>query len=111
MTITSLRPTHGPFDTIDTLTGKGFDQIPAFDSVLLNGQKIIVISRSDEQVIVKIPSLAGTGNIDIWYQGREITGPVFTYDSILMVTTVAGVPLPASPSTRMALSISPTIIG
>ncbi len=91
VTITSLKPTHGPFDTIDTLTGKGFDQIPVFDSVLLNGQKITVISRSDEQVIVKIPSLAGTGNIDIWYQGKEILGPVFTYDSILMVTTVAGV--------------------
>ncbi len=91
VTITSLRPTHGPFDTIDTLTGKGFDQIPVFDSVLLNGQKLTVISRSDEQVIVKIPSLAGTGNIDIWYQGKEILGPVFTYDSILMVTTVAGV--------------------
>ena len=91
VTITSLRPTHGPFDTIDTLSGKGFDQIPAFDSVLLNGQKLTVISRTDEQVIVKIPSLAGTGNIDIWYKGNEITGPVFTYDSLLMVTTVAGV--------------------
>ncbi len=28
VTFTSLRPAHGPFDTIDTLTGKGFDQIP-----------------------------------------------------------------------------------
>lgn len=91
VTITALRPTHGPFNTIDTLTGKGFDQIPAFDSVLLNGQKITVISRLNNQVIVKIPLGAGTGNIDIWYEGKEITGPVFTYDSTLMVTTIAGV--------------------
>jgi hypothetical protein len=90
VTISSLRPTHGPFDTVDTLTGKGFDQIPVFDSVLLNGQKLTVISRTDEQVIVKIPSLAGTGPIDLWYQGQHFSTPVFTYDSILMVTTVAG---------------------
>ena len=90
ITITSLRPTHGPYNTIDTVTGKGFDQIPVFDSVLLNGQKLTVISRSSEQVIIKIPSLAGTGNIDIWYKGKMIEGPVFTYDSILLVTTVAG---------------------
>jgi sugar lactone lactonase YvrE len=90
ITITSLRPTHGPYNTIDTVTGKGFDQIPVFDSVLLNGQKLTVISRSSEQVIVKIPSLAGTGNIDIWYKGKMVEGPVFTYDSILLVTTIAG---------------------
>ncbi|MDP4249374.1 MAG: IPT/TIG domain-containing protein, partial [Bacteroidota bacterium] len=90
ITISSLRPTHGPYDTVDTLTGKGFDQIAAFDSVLVNGRKLTVISRTDEQVIVKIPSMAGTGHVEIWYQGEHITGPVFTYDSLLMVTTVAG---------------------
>ena len=90
ITITSLKPAHGPFDTIDTLIGKNFDKIPALDSVLLNGKKLTLISRTNEQVIVKIPSMAGTGNIDIWYQGKVIHGPVFTYDSTFFVTTLAG---------------------
>jgi NHL repeat len=88
--ISSLRPEHGPYDTVDTLTGTGFDQIPTLDSVLLNGKKLTVISRSATQVIVQIPSLAGTGHIDIGYQGQIIEGPIFTYDSLLMVTTIAG---------------------
>jgi sugar lactone lactonase YvrE len=90
ITITALKPTHGPYDTIDTLIGNGFDKIPDIDSVLLNGKKITLISRSPQQVIVKIPSLAGTGPVDIFYQGKVIHGPVFTYDSLLMVTTIAG---------------------
>jgi hypothetical protein len=90
ITITSLRPAHGPFGTIDTIIGKGFDKIPVLDSVLLNGKKLTLISRTPEQVIVKIPEMAGTGPIDIWYEGKVIHGPVFNYDSTLFVTTLAG---------------------
>ena len=88
--ITSLTPAHGPYNTIDTITGKGFDQIPTFDSILINGKKLIIISRNSEQIIVQIPSLTGTGNVDVWYQGKMISGPQFKYDSLLMVTTIAG---------------------
>ena len=90
ITITSLTPTHGPYNTIDTLTGKGFDQLLSLDSVDLNGQRVTIIGHSDQQIIFQIPSLAGTGHIDIWSKGTEYEGPVFTYDSVLMVTTVAG---------------------
>ena len=90
ITITSLQPTHGPYNAIDTIIGKGFDQIPAFDSILINGKKLNILSRTSGQIIVQIPSLAGTGNVDVWYQGKMIAGPVFTYDSLLMVTTIAG---------------------
>lgn len=90
ITITAIRPTHGPFGTIDTIFGKGFDKIPELDSVLLNGKKLTILSRSAEQVIVKIPEMAGTGTIDIWYDGKMIKGPVFNYDSSLYVTTLAG---------------------
>jgi hypothetical protein len=90
VTITSLKPAHGPYDTIDTLIGKGFDQIPQLDSILLNGKKLTLISRRPNQVVVKIPSMAGTGKIDVWYQGNVIHGPVFSYDSTFLVTTVAG---------------------
>jgi serine/threonine-protein kinase len=90
ISITALNPSHGPFDTIDTLIGKGFDQIPTLDSVLLNGKKLTLISRSPNQIIVEIPAMAGTGNIDIGYKGSLIHGPVFTYDSVFLVTTLAG---------------------
>lgn len=90
ITITSIEPTNGPYNTIDTIIGSGLDQIPAPDSVLLNGQKVTIISHSADKIIVKIPLLAGTGNVTIWYKGKQYQGPVFKYDSVLMVTTIAG---------------------
>lgn len=88
--ITSISPTHGPYNTIDTIIGKNFNKIPVLDSVLINGKRLMVISKTDQKIIVQIPSLAGTGNIDIWYQGKMLKGPVFNYDSTLWVTTLAG---------------------
>lgn len=90
ITITSITPTHGPSNTIDTIIGKNFNKIPVLDSVLINGKRLTIISKTDEKIIVQIPALTGTGNIDIWYQGKLIRGPVFNYDSTFYVTTVAG---------------------
>lgn len=95
ITITSLLPSHGPFDTIDTVYGAGFDKLPSLDSITINGKKLNVISRTPNQIIVQIPSLVGTGNVNIWYQGKLIEGPVFKYDSLMMVTTIAGTSTPA----------------
>jgi len=88
--ITSINPTHGSSNTITTIIGKNFDKILVLDSVLLNGKKMTVISKSQDQIIAQIPALAGTGNINVYFQGRITYGPVFNYDSVLMVTTLAG---------------------
>jgi hypothetical protein len=88
--ITEISPTHGPAGTIERIIGKGFDQIPTIDSVLINSRKLKLISRKDTEVVVEIPQSTGTGLVQIWYKGKKITGPVFNYDSVLMVTTIAG---------------------
>src|ERR1700678_2984367 len=88
--ITAIQPSLGPGGTIDTISGSGFDQIPDFDSLFLNGKQLFVESKSDSQIIVSIPKLAGSGPIVIWCGGKEILGPIFHYDSSWIVTTVAG---------------------
>lgn len=90
ITITSLKPTHGPGETIDTIIGKNFDKLPSYDSVLINGTKLTILTHTAEQIIVKIPALVGTGNINVWSGGKLYQGPVFSYDSLLFVTTLAG---------------------
>jgi sugar lactone lactonase YvrE len=90
ISITSIKPISGPYNTIDTITGSGFDQMPAPDSVLLNGKKLTILSYSASEIIVKISLLAGTGDIGVWYKGKLYQGPLYTYDSVLMVTTIAG---------------------
>lgn len=88
-------PAHGPYNTIDTLNGVGFDKLPSLDSITINGKMLKIISRTAEQIIVQIPSLAGTGNVNVWYGGKLIQGPVFMYDSLFLVTTIAGTSTPA----------------
>jgi sugar lactone lactonase YvrE len=90
VTITSIRPTHGPGGTTDTLRGKGFNQLPNLDSVLINGKKLTVISSNDSQIIATIPVLAGTGNVSIHTPGGDYTGPLFKYDTLVLITTLAG---------------------
>lgn len=90
LTISSVTPTHGGFGTIDTITGKGFDQFPKFDSIKINGKNITIVSKSATQIIVDIPKLAGTGNIVFWSGGKSYTSPVFKYDTLIVVTTFAG---------------------
>lgn len=88
--ITSINPTHGPANTIDTISGQNFNKISVLDSVSINGKRVTLISKTAEKIIVQIPTRTGTGNIEIWYQGKLVQGPVFNYDSLLVVTTIAG---------------------
>lgn len=88
--ITSISPSHGPSNTVDTIMGKNFDKLPAVDSIAINGKKLNLISRSADKIIISIPERTGSGNVEVWYQGKYISGPLFTYDSTLFVTTIAG---------------------
>ncbi|HEV2480630.1 MAG TPA: hypothetical protein VGS79_13230 [Puia sp.] len=90
ISIVSIRPISGPYNTIDTITVSGFDAQSAPDSVLLNGKKLTMLSYSANELVVKITLLAGTGDIDVWFKGKMYQGPLYTYDSVLMVTTIAG---------------------
>ncbi|MBS1663755.1 MAG: IPT/TIG domain-containing protein [Bacteroidetes bacterium] len=90
ITISSISPTHGPYNTTVTITGQDFDQLKAPDSVLLNGKKVTIVSFTSTQIVANIPSLAGSGSLSVWYNGKAYQTPAFSYDSVHLVTTIAG---------------------
>lgn len=87
--ISGISPTHGPNGTIVTITGTGFNTITA-DSILFNGKKGTILSHNDTIARIKVPRLAGTGEVVAWRNGMPYNCGIFTYDTLLIVTTIAG---------------------
>lgn len=88
--INGISPAEGPLGTKVTISGKGFNDTLTLDTVYFNGQKAIITSASDSQLIVTVPPQAGTGTVSVNVKGTSVTGPVFTYDFQYIVSTLAG---------------------
>lgn len=88
--ISFITPTHGPYNTIDTIRGSGFETDIAKDSVFFNGHYATILNASSTQLIVRVPSLAGTGNVTVKINSKTTQGPVFTYDTTIYTSTLAG---------------------
>ncbi len=90
LAINSIMPVHGPDSTSVTITGTGFSASPSMDNVFFNGKQANVTSASETQLVVMVPSLAGTGNISVKVNGTTGNGPVFTYDTTYFENFFAG---------------------
>ena len=87
ITISSIRPTNGPYNTLDTIVGTNFSNQ---DSVWIDGVMAQVISISQDTIIVKVPKITGNGAITITGGGTTVTGPNFNYVFTATVSTLAG---------------------
>ena len=81
LTITSITPTHGPGGANDTIDGTGFNASILLDTVLINGKTATVLSASSTQLIVTVPSLAGSGTVKVTTGSTTASGPNFDYDT------------------------------
>ncbi len=86
-TISSIRPTSGTYNTLDTIIGTNFS---SKDSVSINGVSAQVVTVSQDTLIVKIPKSAGSGTIKITSNGTTTVGPDFQYLFTAIVSTFAG---------------------
>jgi sugar lactone lactonase YvrE len=90
LSITAISPTHGAGGTNIRIIGTGFSAKTANDSVKINGILAVVNSASDTALVVTIPIKAGSGTVTLTDSGKTATGPVLTYDTAWMVSTIAG---------------------
>ncbi len=88
--ITQVSPQQGPAGTTVTITGTGFSDTTANDTVYFNGKMAAVSAASTTQLVVTVPALSGTGPVAARVHGDSATGPVFTYQYQYVVTTLAG---------------------
>jgi len=90
ISITSITPTHGAGGTDIQITGTGFSTNTIDDTIKINGITAVIKSASETQLVVTIPVKAGSGAVTLNSDGRSATGPVLTYDTSWIVSTIAG---------------------
>ncbi|MCP4123735.1 MAG: hypothetical protein GY751_18455 [Bacteroidetes bacterium] len=91
-TISSISPDSGTFSTIVAITGSGFSDVPGDNTVTFNGVPATVNSSTNSQLIVVVPEAAGTGTVNVTVSGEEVAGPVFNFEFLFTVSTLAGSP-------------------
>jgi sugar lactone lactonase YvrE len=86
----TVAPQQGPGSTTVTITGTGFSDTTANDTVYFNGRMAKITGATTTQLVVTVPLLAGTGPVAVRVHGDSVTGPTFTYQYQYAVTTLAG---------------------
>jgi serine/threonine protein kinase, bacterial len=88
--VSGVSPQQGPGATSVTITGTGFSDTTAHDTVYFNGKMAKISAATTTQLTVVVPALAGTGPVAVRVHGDSVTGPTFTYQYQYVVTTLAG---------------------
>ncbi len=69
--ITSINPVTGPYNTIVTISGTGFNATASQDSVWFNGVLASIRTASSTQLTVLVPKKAGTGTVTVRSGGGQ----------------------------------------
>ncbi|MDB5004517.1 MAG: repeat containing protein [Mucilaginibacter sp.] len=97
LAITSLSVSQGVLNTQVLITGTGFSDDKTLDKVTFNGKAATVSVASTTQLLVLVPTAAGTGPVSVSVSGgAAVNGPVFTYIVSGVVSTLAGRITPGS---------------
>lgn len=90
LTVSSIEPTSGPYYTVVTISGTGFDPTTAGNEVTVNGKVAEVISATATELQINVPARAGKGEVAVTTNAETATGPVFNFEYTVDVTTIGG---------------------
>jgi hypothetical protein len=88
LVVESMAPASGFDSTLVTITGSEFSANPADDLVSFNGKQAAVLSATSDSLVVRTPTLAGTGEVTVTVDGKTIKAGTFYYNTEWMGTTI-----------------------
>ena len=88
--INSISPLSGPYSTVVTITGSGFNANITGNTVKFNNKEAVVQSASPTQLVVTVPGSAGIGPVSIQNGPVTVTGPAFNFIRTITISTLAG---------------------
>lgn len=89
LTLTAIAPEAGPVGTAVTISGKGFSEVTADNSLTFDGKKAEVTQASSTSLTAVVPEGATTGEVQVIVNSRVATGPVFTVEA--EAPTISGI--------------------
>ncbi|MBC9932121.1 IPT/TIG domain-containing protein [Chitinophaga qingshengii] len=90
LSMRSASPLNGPAGTNVSIAGEGFSSTAAPAKVLINGKEAVITSVNDTLLIAAVPVSAGTGEIKVIVDGKEVTGPSFLFQQIEKIKPLKG---------------------
>ena len=90
LSVHQLSPANGPAGTNIRILGEGFSSVTGPAKVTINGNEATVVSASDTTLTARVPDNAGSGEVTALVEGKESTGPRFTYQAISSIKPLTG---------------------
>lgn len=90
LSMQGVSPLNGPAGTNISVHGAGFSSLSAPAKVMVNGKEAVITSVNDTFLIAAVPVGAGSGPVKVIVDGKEVTGPVFTFQNISKIKPLKG---------------------
>ncbi len=88
--ISSIFPTRAKGGDTIKIVGKYLLQESSTPKILINKKEAQILSLSNDSILAKVPAKAGAGNVELIAGSKTYSGPEFSYEYIITVTTIAG---------------------
>lgn len=100
--ITAIKPLTGGKGTRVRISGSGFEELAAGNTVDFNGKLAVIEEAAEDHLIVIAPDGVATGAVSVTVNEQKVAGPVFTVVAVPVILNVT--PLSGPAGTEMTIS-------
>lgn len=90
LSLHGISPANGPAGTNISIRGAGFSSMEAPAKVTINGKDALITGASDTLLVAAVPEGAGTGKVVVMVDGKEVSGPDFSFQFISSIKPLKG---------------------
>lgn len=80
--IKSVAPLSGPIGSMVTINGENFSQVTDEDTVTINGKTTVILSATEAQLVLTVPSGTTSGILKVAVNGQFVNGPQYTVQAL-----------------------------
>lgn len=90
LSLGGISPANGPAGTNVTIKGSGFSSVNGPAKVFVNGKEAVITAVADSQLVAAVPVAAGSGEVKVVVDNKEVVGPGFIFQNISGIKPLRG---------------------